>query len=75
MQCGDAIVAKDDSASTRTLAVFTPGKINLEALRNTSGVTFSGIGRVTAMPGNLLVYVAATEDLNESPIFCANWPA
>ena len=44
--------------SYNLLGVVTPGIIHLEALRNISGVIPGVSGNETAMPGNLLEYVA-----------------
>ena len=50
--------ARELNAVASVPAVLTPGKINLLAFKKSSGVTFSGIDKSTAMPGNLVVWVA-----------------
>ena len=61
-------------AAARDAAVFIPGIMNFDRLRNSSGVIFSGKSRVTAIPGNLVVYVAAMSALKSECTGFTNWP-
>lgn len=58
----------------RAVSDLIPGRINLESFKNSSGVILSSIGSVTAIPGNLDVYVAEAEVRNEGKTLFTNWP-
>ena len=74
MQCGSVAAANVSSAEASASGDFTPGIINFESLRNSSGVMRSRIGSVTAIPGNFDVNVAHAAVRKDGETGSANWP-